>query len=118
MVILCNRYFGRLRLLSQRKRRRSLAQGFTYVGRVVFCINIHQICLLLPEVERRRGFCSESLVSSRRHFSELKGPGFIRPMQLLRGNVDWLRGEDWLYTYVMTFRHIDSAVMSVDIVKC
>ena len=37
-------------------------------------------------------FCSETLVSSRRHISDLMVPGFDRPMQLLRGEVDRLRG--------------------------
>ena len=37
-------------------------------------------------------FCSEKLVSSKRHTSELIVPGFVRPMQLLRGEVDRFRG--------------------------
>ena len=32
-------------------------------------------------------FCSETLVSSRRHISELMVAGFDRPMQLFRGEV-------------------------------
>ena len=33
-------------------------------------------------------FCSETLISSRCHISELKAPGFDRPMQLLKEEVD------------------------------
>ena len=60
-------------------------------------------------------FCSETLVSFRPHISELINPSFGRPMQLLRGEVS--RFEGWLYTCAMTFQHIDSAVMSGDVVK-
>ena len=37
-------------------------------------------------------FCSETLISSRRHSSELMIPGFGRPMQLLKSKVDRFRG--------------------------
>ena len=55
-------------------------------------------------------FFSETLVSSRRHIYEVVVPEFSRPMQLLRNEADRLRG---LAVYVC----IDSAVMSVDVVK-
>ena len=35
---------------------------------------------------------SETLVSSRRHVSELMVPNFGRQMQLLKGEIDWFRG--------------------------
>ena len=37
-------------------------------------------------------FCSETLVSSRRHISELRLPDFGKPMQILRGESDRSRG--------------------------
>ena len=58
-------------------------------------------------------FCSEMLVSSKRHISELMVPGFGRPIQLVR-LIDF---EGWLYTCVKAFRHIDSEVMSAVVVK-
>ena len=39
------------------------------------------------------------------------------PMQLLRGEVNRIGFEGWLYTCVMAFRRIDSVVMSVNVVK-
>ena len=58
-----------------------------YTGRFVLYTPIFgaciKICLLLSEV-----VCSETVVSSRRHISERKFPGFDRPMQLLGGEVD------------------------------
>ena len=41
--------------------------------------------------------------------------GFGKPMQLLKGEVHCF--ENWLYTCVMAFRHLNHAVMSVDAVK-
>ena len=37
-------------------------------------------------------FCSETIVSSRRHISQRMVPGFGRPMQLLRIQVNRFRG--------------------------
>ena len=90
-----------------------------HAGRVVMCtpisgpdIEICQICLLLPEEEIF--FYSES-VSCRRDISELMISSSGRPMKLLGYEVE--RCEGWLYTCVMDFRHIDSEVTSVDVVK-
>ena len=59
---------------------------------------------------------SETLVSSRRHISEFMFSGFDKPMQLLKGEIDRFRGLT-LYTYVMTFRPVDSTIMRVGVVK-
>ena len=40
----------------------------------------------------QRCFCLETLVSSRRLIPELMVPGFYRPMQLLKGEIDRFRG--------------------------
>ena len=64
--------------------------------------------LLLPEVEMLF-FCSEILVSSWRHISELTVSSFGRPIRLLRGEVDRFPG--------LAFRHIDSVVISVNVVE-
>ena len=50
-----------------------------------------------------------TLVSSRRHISELMVLCFGRPMQLLRGFVSFV---GWLFMCVIVFRHVDSAIMS------
>ena len=60
-------------------------------------------------------FFSETLVSSRRHISELMFP-------VLGDRCSWSKmtligSEGWLYMFVNAFRHIDSAVLRVDIVK-
>ena len=72
--------------------KRILDQGF-HVDHVLLCMPIsgaclrsRQICLLLPEVEMC--FFFEALVSSMRYISELVVPGFGRPMQLLKSEVD------------------------------
>ena len=59
-------------------------------------------------------FSSETLVCSRGYISDLMVLGFDRPMQLLTGEVDRFRG---LAVYVRDgFWHIDSVVISVDVV--
>ena len=77
--------------------RRILERGL-HVGRVVLCkpiseacIEICLICLSLTE-EERGFFSSEILVSSRIHISEYMVSGVDRPMQLLKDEVDQLRG--------------------------
>ena len=55
------------------------------------------------------------LVSSMRYISELMVSGIGRPMRVLRGELNGF--ESWLYTCLMTFRHIDRAVMSVFVAK-
>ena len=54
------------------------------------CIGI-QIYFLMPEGEMCF-FCSETLVSSRRHISELIIPGFGRPMQPFGSKINRFRG--------------------------
>ena len=60
-------------------------------------------------------FCYETLVFCRCHIFERMVPGFSRPMQLLRGEVDCF---ERLAAYVRDgFRHVDSAFMSEVVVK-
>ena len=111
MGILCKRYYRLLRLLrsldvEENPRPRASSRSC--------CVVYPNDCLLLPEVEMC--FCRESLFSS-----TLPGVTFsshIRSMSLLiYMGVRLIDFEGWLYLCVITFRHIDSAVMSVDIVK-
>ena len=68
-----------------------------HVGRVVYA-NIRGLHKNLTDLSLtvRDGdvFCSETLVSSRRHIFELMVPVFGRPMKLLKGEVDRFRGLD------------------------
>ena len=98
MGILYKRYFGRLRLLrssdvdenpgSPRASRRSCRIEYANIHDLYK--RIYQICLLLLEVEVCF-FCSDALVSSRRHIFELVFSGFGRLMQLHMGVVDCFR---------------------------
>ena len=51
--------------------------------------------------------CSESLVSSMRHMSELLVPGFSRPV-LYRSRMPRARG--WRHTYEMDMEHLPTQV--------
>ena len=55
------------------------------------------------------------MVSFKHHISELRVSGFGRPMQLSKMRP--IGCEGWLYTCVMALRHIDSAIISVDVVN-
>ena len=94
MGILYKRYFGCLMLLKScggdSGMRASRSSCRVVYANIRACIRSCLICLLLPAVELY--FCSESLVSSRRHISEPIVPDFGRPMQLLRDEADRFRG--------------------------
>ena len=62
--------------------------------------------------QRWKCFFSDTLFSFRRHISELMVPGFARPMQLLRSEVDRFQRLS-----VYDFRRTNSAFMSVNVVK-
>ena len=60
--------------------------------------------------------CSETLVSDRRHISELLVPGFGRPVLLCR---DGCRGAvGWLHMCEIDMRHFSNSNLSVAVVRC
>ena len=74
----------------------SWSEGFTHVVSSCIYANIRDLHKNLSNLSliARSGdvFFSETLVSPRPHISELMVPGFGKPMQLLRGEVDWVQG--------------------------
>ena len=100
--------------------RRILGQGL-HADRAVLCtpisgacIRIGQICLLLPEVE---------ILFLVLRLLFLPGATFpsswfqVLVNRCICSGVRLIGFEGWLYMCVVVFRHIDGAVVSVDVVK-
>ena len=63
--------------------------------------------------------CSETLVSDRRHMSELLVPGFGCPVLLCRDGVPRARGPvGWLHMCEMVMGHFANLNFSVAVVRC
>ena len=60
--------------------------------------------------------CSETLVSDIRHVSEVRVPGFCRPILLCRGMMPRARGR--LHTFEMVTEHFANPNLSVVVAKC
>ena len=88
----------------------------------ILCSNVQGLSKNLSEMTVASSqydllLCSETLVSNRRHMSELLVPGFGRPVLLCRDGVPRAR---WMAAYMceMVMGHFANLNLSVAVVRC